>query len=301
METKKERREIAREKAREAREQAAKKKRRNRLFIQGGIGAALVAAAVVVGLVVVNTANTGPVVSPKNMASGGIVLQANKAKDDIVAVTTKASEKQTKTEPFSGTGPIKIVEYVDPQCPYCKQFEETNSSQIAGWVASGKATLEIHPISLPSLDAASNGNHYSSRAVNALACVANYQPNTFYQTMVAMFANQPEEGTSGMTDDQLINVLQQAQVTAGKEPLNEKVPECVTNQTYKKWVSNSSTKALTETLPNTNGAKLTGTPSVFVNGKQYNDSTTDAAKFTDFVTKTALETSTATATPNTSK
>ena len=47
METKKERREVAREKAREAREQAAKKKRRNRLFIQGGIGAALVAAAVV--------------------------------------------------------------------------------------------------------------------------------------------------------------------------------------------------------------------------------------------------------------
>ena len=60
--------------------------------------------------------------------------------------------------------------YVDFMCPVCNQFEQAYGEAIQGLVDDGTITLNIHPISI--LDRASQGTEYSTRAANAMYCVA---------------------------------------------------------------------------------------------------------------------------------
>ena len=279
---KKDRREEAREKARIEREAEKKRQRRNKIFLQGGIGVAVIAIVVVIVLIVVNGGGGAPTKGPgpKNMASNGILLVG----PDMKAQTTpaaKASGKAVVTDRAAHKTTANIVTYIDYQCPYCQQFETTNEAQIKTMVDSGKATLEIHPISF--LDNASLGNKYSTRAANAAACVANYDPNDFYAVNTALFANQPAEQTNGKTDAQLLSVLN----GAGAD--SKAIESCVTSKKFVPWVTNSSaalhigsqTKVF-QGVANT-PAVFGGTPTVFVNGEQYKGSLTDPSDFAAFV------------------
>lgn len=72
--TKNERRQHAREVARQRADAEKRRKRRNKWFLQGGIGLGIVAIAAIITIVVVNV-NNAPVLSaagPKNMATGAI-------------------------------------------------------------------------------------------------------------------------------------------------------------------------------------------------------------------------------------
>ena len=66
-------------------------------------------------------------------------------------------------------------------------------------VDDGTITLGIHPIAI--LDRQSQGTEYSTRAANAMYCVAVADGEAAVPFMQAMFANQPEEGSTGLTDD----------------------------------------------------------------------------------------------------
>lgn len=242
------------------------------------------AAVVVVGLVIwgisANIQPAGP--GPKNMASDGLLLQGNAKTGAITATKTdpiKAGGKPTATDDSKLTKTVNITVYLDYQCPYCDEFETTNASQIKTWLKSGAVTYEIHPIAI--LDASSLGNKYSTRAANAAACVANYEPNEFLAVNTAFFANQPQEQTNGRTDAQIIKTVQKAGATSSK------IPSCITSQKFKSWVGDATNRALDDKLPNSSVSKVTGTPTVIVNGKQYSGSLTSAADFKSFVTSQA--------------
>ncbi|ARC56471.1 Serine/threonine-protein kinase PknE [Frondihabitans sp. 762G35] len=278
---KRDRREEAREKARVAREAAAKKKRRNRVFAQGGLVVGVLAVATVVVLIIVNA--TGPgAPGPKNMASDGILLQGNASTGAVTAVQTaalKGGEAPKATDQKAMTKTVNITAYVDFQCPYCNQFETTNATQINEWLKKGAVTYEIHPLAI--LDASSLGNKYSTRSANAAACVANYEPDKFLDVVAEFYKNQPPEQSNGLGDDKLVSMVKTAGAT------NASIPKCITDKTFEKWVGDATQRALTQKLPNSSVAKLTGTPTVLVNGKQYGGSLTDAAAFASFVTSQA--------------
>jgi protein-disulfide isomerase len=278
---KKDRREEAREKARIEREAQKRKERRNRILLQGGIGLAVIAIIVVVVLLVVNA--NKPVVAgpgPKNMASDGILI----AGSNLDAVRTPALTKKetpTPTDRSKHTDTVNIVTYIDYQCPYCDQFETTNESQISDWVKAGEATIEIHPISF--LDHSSLGNKYSTRAANAAACVANYDPDNFFAVNTALFANQPAENTGGKTDKEIIATLK----SAGSS--SDAISSCITSQKFVPWVAAASKRIDTtgqtvvfKGVANT-PTVFGGTPTVFVNGEQYKGSLTSASDFASFV------------------
>lgn len=270
---KKQRRDAAREHAKALREQAAKKKRRNRWFLQGGLAIGALAVLAVVVLVVVNVAKPpGP--GPKNMLSDGILLSG----PGMAPVATPAlapGEAPVATKPSAHPSTVNIVTYIDYQCPYCQQFEATNGAQIQQWVQDGFATIEIHPIAI--LDSSSQGTRYSTRAANAAACVANYQPSVFYAVNTALFAAQPKEQTSGLTDQKLIAVVQGAGAT------NTSIPKCITSQQFAGWVSAATSRVLKGPLPNSTVSALNGTPTVIVHGKTYTGSLTDPKAFAQFV------------------
>jgi protein-disulfide isomerase len=281
--TKNEKRDHAREQARIMREKQKAKDRRKRFFIQGGIGLAVVAIIAIVAIVVVqNNQNSVTAAStasgPLNMKSDGILFHGVGGK--AVAVKTAAVEAKAKpvaTDTSKLTSTANIVEYVDYQCPYCLEFVTTNLASEEKWVAAGKATLEIHPISI--LDASSEGNRYSSRAASAAACVANYAPNDFLAVTKALYANQPAESTPGMSNSKLLSIIQGAGATGSK------ITGCVNGESFKTWVTESTARvtggsfAGVATTPQAFG----GTPTVFVNGAPYTGSLTDEATFAAFV------------------
>ncbi|MBP1242340.1 protein-disulfide isomerase [Frigoribacterium sp. PvP120] len=276
--TKRERREAAREKARVAREAAAKRRRRKKWALQGGLVLGVLAVAAVVVLVVTRSmAPGGP--GPLNMASDGVVLSGDGT--TVSATTTDAVPADGEpTASAAGTAEKpSIVVYLDYMCPYCGQFDTANAEQLQTWVSQGSVDLEIHPLGF--LDSASLGTKYSTRSANALACVANYQPDAALDVNTALFAQQPEENTSGLTNDELVSLVQ----GAGAD--DEQIPGCVTGGEFDDWVASATERALNDPLPNSDLEKVTGTPTVLVNGQQYQGSLTDPTVFAQFVAEVA--------------
>lgn len=277
--TKNERREAAREKARTHREEQKKKDRRTRLLLQGGILLASLAIVAVVALVIVNSIKpVGP--GPLNMASDGIQLSQGFVATETPAL--KPSDEPIPNDRDEASGVLDIQMYVDYLCPICKAFEQANSEYIAGLVKNGGTTLEIHPISI--LDPRSQGTKYSSRAVNAVACVANYSPSQYYDFHNLLFVNQPAENTPGLGDDALVDLSTQAKVDNA-----DKIASCIRDQEFKAWVGKSTARALNGPIPNSNVDKVTGTPTVIVNGLKYEGPVDDLASFQAFIIQAAGE------------
>jgi protein-disulfide isomerase len=254
-------------------------------LIQGGIALLLVLGLVIVILVLTSHRNAAATHSadpgastPKNMASYGALLTGKDGQITTVRTPAVAIGHPIPTDTSQHADTVNIVEYIDYQCPICLEFEETNLNNTAALVANGTATLEIHPVSI--LDRSSQGTRYSSRAANAADCVANFDPDAFLDVTAAFYENQPQEGSTGLTNAQILKVLGVADVT------DPAVTKCVNNETYKNWVTETTAAVGAGTFEHvaTNPTQFQGTPTVFVNGAQYSGSLTDAAAFTAFVT-----------------
>ncbi|MFT4234176.1 MAG: thioredoxin domain-containing protein [Microbacterium sp.] len=168
----------------------------------------------------------------------------------------------------SDTGGITIGEqtdntletYIDFMCPYCGMFETQYwGDDIADAVDAGELTLTVYPVAI--LDAQSEGTQYSTRASNALYCVTDENADAAYPFLRALFDNQPSEGTSGLTDEQLISYAKKA--GAGD------AADCITDLTYGDFVSK-----VTDALPTNSQTGNKSTPAVLFNGTEVNDWTT---------------------------
>jgi len=275
--TKNQRREQARELARKEREKAQRRDRLRKILIPVIVVVVLVAAAGITTAVIINQPKPAPVSAngPKNMIGDGIVLSGKGGK--IVATRSAGIKKGDSPSPIptdtSAGAPVHITTYVDWACPVCKTFEETNSAYITDLVKSGKAVLQVMPVAI--VDRSYQTSRYSSRANNAAACVANYDPDDFLTVQKAFYDNQPQEGTTGLTNTQIVNLVKKAGLD------DPKVTSCINGESFKKWVSAATTRAVND--PTLQGSQGFGTPTVFVNGKQYTTVTADNATFTAFV------------------
>ncbi|MWV50450.1 thioredoxin domain-containing protein [Rathayibacter sp. VKM Ac-2803] len=278
--TKRERQELAREEARERREVERRRRRRNRILGQSGAALGVLA---VVALVAWNVWSQQAVASigPANMLSDGIVLSGSDS--TVTAVTTAPIEAgaepvATDEDTVRAGGVVTVDLYVDYLCPYCGQFESTNTANLESWLTQGAITLEIHPIAI--LDSSSAGSQYSSRAANAAACVADEDPDRFLAVHKALFAQQPAEGTTGLDDDAIRTLVTDAGVT------DEDVLACITSGEFRPWVAAATERATTQPLANSSLEKLVSTPTVLVNGQQYTGAPDDADAFVSFISST---------------
>lgn len=268
--SKKSNREHAREKARLAREAEKKRQRRNRLFIQGGIGLVVIAIAVIVTIVIVNASHTVAPVSaghsPKNMDAGGIVFKGSSGSaNPLSAPSTEASKTPSRDGTLSTPGVPHVVTYIDWSCPVCQEFEATYSAKLQSLVASGKATIEIHPIAILDTHYLSSG--YSTRAANVAACVANFEPAKFLAVQTQFYDHQPKEGSNGLTNSQMLGLIGDAGAT------NSSVTSCVNNESYKAWVTSATQRALNVSALSDPSTGEFGTPTVFINGKRWSGTT----------------------------
>ncbi|MFM6977850.1 MAG: DsbA family protein [Micrococcales bacterium] len=272
--TRSEQREAARTKAKELREQHKKNEKRKGLFIKLGLAAGIVAvAAIIAGVVLTGVSNeSGQSETPTNLtANNGLLIGAGGA-----AILDGKVPAPVATPAVTGK-PVRIVTYIDYQCPYCAHFENANLKQIKGWLDTGFATLEVRVLSF--LDGRGSPNTYSSRAANAALAVAKYAPNKFFAFNEALFQNQPAENTKGPENDDLIKL-------ANSLGINSTAFEnAVKNKDFGKWITTTTSKALSSPVSDSNPTvNLEGTPLVLVNGQSYTGAIDNAAEFSQFVT-----------------
>ncbi|GAB3607605.1 thioredoxin domain-containing protein [Conyzicola nivalis] len=289
--SKNERREAAREKAKALRDSQRKKDRRSKVVLQGSVILVAVAIVAVVAFAIVTTIKPASP-GPRNMLSDGILIG-----EGLTATPTAALQPGADPVPNlrnDDDDVIRIQMYVDYFCPICGQFEKANGDQLTTWLESGAANVEIFPMAI--LDRASQGTKYATRAANAAACVADTSPDKYYDFHNSLFANQPEEGTVGLTDPELISLTKEVGVE------NPRVVEnCIKDQKFKNWVADARTRAQNGPIVDSNIEKIAGTPTVIVNGLKYTGALDDAKAFSAFVIQAENtnfnESSTATPTP----
>ncbi|QMU81520.1 thioredoxin domain-containing protein [Paenarthrobacter ureafaciens] len=255
----------AREQARKIREEQLKKEKRNKLLIGWGIVVAVVAILVIIALVVVqNIQNSGPTPANGNV-HGGVTLLANnevvKSEPATVNVADVPAPLTTKPATVAAPGaeaeagkPVKVVAYIDFICPVCKRFETTYGESLTNLRNEGKISLEYRPLGF--LDQQSTTN-YSSRAANAAACVVNTSPEKYADFFNLLFERQPSEGGAGISDKDLKAMA--TEVGAAN------IDSCVDNKEFRPYVKVATQEAA--------AIGITGTPTVFVDGKQWDGST----------------------------
>jgi protein-disulfide isomerase len=148
-----------------------------------------------------------------------------------------------------GSGGKTVEVYLDFMCPHCKEFEDSSGDTLNQMVTGGKIKLVYHPLAF--LDSAST-TQYSTRSAAAAGCASDAGKLTEY--VKVMYANQPAEGSAGLSDDEIIRLAGTAGISdAG-------FATCVHSGKYKPWVQHVTDKATAR--------GVNGTPTVYVDGKQ---------------------------------
>ncbi len=145
---------------------------------------------------------------------------------------------------------VRVDIYLDFMCPICGVFEESQAPVLEQLREDGTADIYYHPISI--LDRTSQGTEFSTRSASAAALIAQESPENFLGFIEAMFLNQPEEGTTGLSDTEIQEI---AKVAGVPEEVVAKIPD----HAYAAWVRSATEQASID------GMK--GTPSVAINGE----------------------------------
>ena len=185
--TKRERREAARQarQEREAADAAAARRKRRLYQLLAAVGAA--AVVVVVAIIVSSGGND----------SSGTKADSSGLKGHGETVAMLKGIPQNDTVLGRPDAPVTLYEFADLQCPFCKQFAETNLPLlIRDFVRPGKVKVVYQ-------DMAFIGN--DSETAAAAAAAAGQQDKLWYFSNL-FYWNQGEENTGYVTDQFLTNL-----------------------------------------------------------------------------------------------
>jgi protein-disulfide isomerase len=248
--TKKQKREAAREENKAKREKFNKDRKRRRVIIALS---SVLGTIVVAGITTLIVVSSTPVeqLNPKNMLADAVVFQEGK-----VLTTEAIAEGSTPTPIELKDDRVEIELYFDYLCPFCKIFETTQSKVIEKYMAEKDVVVAFHPIS-------SLGN-YSLATSNAAACVASNEPDKWLAMHSILYSNQPVEA-----EGQSLSLRKSKNLT--KELLSslslmDTTLDCIDKAPHGQWAIDSTTRVLSGKVPNSNLERLSGTPTIIIDG-----------------------------------
>ncbi len=145
--------------------------------------------------------------------------------------------------------PVRLDVYFDFMCPACASFEHFEAPYLDELRASGDVVVYYHP--LANLDRASAGSQFSTRSASAAALIAEEAPDVFVAFVAEMFLNQPEQGTTGLSDEQMVEI-------ALKVGVPEDVAQRIPDHEYTSWARVASEQAARDGIPYTPAVVLDG-------------------------------------------
>ena len=189
------------------------------------------------------------VVAVAVVVAAGVIGVAGWEADKPVAEAEPANATEDGTGLPVGTGPVTVEVYMDFLCPACRQFDQAARPLLSEYLADDAIELVYRPIAI--LDRATT-TEFSTRAASAAGCAAD--EGRIDEFVAVMMANQPAEGTEGLSDQQIVQLAASAGLTG------EAFEQCVADGTYADWAGE-----------NTNAAAdrgVQGTPTVYVDGQE---------------------------------
>ncbi len=224
--------------AEQMRKEREKAEKRQRNLITVAI-VAIVVALIAVGAYAITTT------SKDNAKQDDVVAPQGATKDFGITYTSEDAGGEPATDA------VKVVIYEDLQCPVCRAFEQANGAFLDAAVKSGDIEIEYRLLTF--LDRASP-NAYSSRAGSAALCAFESGGGEAYKKVASMlWATQPAENTEGPENPALLQTLETAGVKGAA------VEKCITKEKFVPWLEEATSAS--------RDAKVNGTPTVRINGK----------------------------------
>ena len=208
-----------------------------RVLAIGGAVAALVIVAIVLGFVFSRGSGSG---IPKGLPTYGSIANGLPGSADVQ--TMYGGIPQNGLVLGKPSAHVRMVIYIDLQCPLCQQFELTSMPTIVDkYVRTGKVQVEVKPWAFIGPD--------SARGQAAMFAAA--KQNKAFNFAQVLYINQGTENTGWLTDGM---VAQAAESVPG---LN--VPKLLTERNT--GTVSSEVKGVADAAK---ADKVTGTPTVFV-------------------------------------
>lgn len=227
----------ARERLAEERKRQAQRQQRTRM-VTISLSGLVIVALIVVG--VVYFANR----KDPNAYNGAYAPMTRQADGSVLMA--KPGAKAPRLEVFE-----------DFQCPICNEFEKASGNTVKRLASEGKVNVVYYPIWLFKQQTEPiKGN--SQRAANAALCMPT---DKWIQYHDAIYEHQPQEGSNGFSNDDLIGWAADVGV---KSP---QFSQCVKGLQKQSQLDQMTTYA-------EGPRKVSGTPTVYLNGQSLNLETT---------------------------
>jgi protein-disulfide isomerase len=143
----------------------------------------------------------------------------NKTAGQAIAPQTSAASVSVPAKREGGTvlvgkdsAKVTVDVYEDFLCPFCGKFEQTYHQQIDQKVQAGELKVRYHM--LPLLNEKSDPPGYSLDAANAALLSADAGKFVEFHNSLYAAGTQPEEGSRGYDDDQLIKLGRDIGITS---------------------------------------------------------------------------------------
>lgn len=267
QQSKKERRGEVRAAARAEQQRRLRQEKRRKVIGRALlIGVPLLVIALIVAVVVTRPdTSKGPAPQAVNQQGGVVLTSSTEVADgdlkevDLSTLPQNQSQEQGSAPPGVAAAaegePAQVVIYADANCVHCAEFDQTHRTLLRTALDNGEITLEYRFVNY--LDQ-SSANNYSTRAANAIACVAERDPEAYLPFIESVYDSYGSEPDSD-------------ELAAKAKELGVDIGGCLDDNTYRTFVNYTSDLGLAH--------GVRGTPSVWVQGESWKDSGQDFTTF----------------------
>jgi protein-disulfide isomerase len=226
------------EQMRKEREKADKKQRN---LITVGIVVVVVALIALAGFAVASTSN-----DKKDVTD--VIQPAGATKDFGIVYTPEDAGAKVK----DGAKPVSVELYEDFQCPACLSFEQQSGAFLHQQVESGAISITYRPFSFLDENGGST-NEYSHRSTNVALCVLDKGGvKDYVKAHDYLYANQPDEGTDGPTDKELVAAMKSNDITSAD------IQSCVDTSRFVPWIDAAKEAGSDKGVSSTPTVKVAG-------------------------------------------
>ena len=244
-------RRTGREHAAEARRRQAAAERRRRQLVIGGVAVAVIALAVLIGVLVQHNASTNNKKARNAYGAGqpfaapsGVTPSPGTTSDPGAIVYGKPDAKVT----------VEVDE--DVRCPFCKEAESFFGAANKEYADAGKIQLHYRMVDLIDRNAGGQGSLVGGAT---LACAADVGQAEFIAFHDLLFKNQPSESHDAYGNVE--NVLNLASQVPNLRSAT--FDECARSGRYAQWIKDNYSW-LSKKL----GGQV-GTPDIYINGTPF--------------------------------
>lgn len=230
---------------------AAENRDRRIKFIGGGVVGLIVVGIIAAG--VIGAQSSKPQADPGNAIPTGVL-------SDTYGWPLQPIDDSKST----------LAIYEDPQCPYCKMFEQAYGQTVKQLSDEGTVNVVFQMASF--LDSKlPQSNKSSRRAIGGLGCAIDSGVGFEYHRLI--YANQPADEGTGWSDGQLLALGSASGLTEAQYP---PFRDCVESGKYLGWADNAQQHFDDEQIP--------GTPYIALDGKELPDSALQSPQaFIDYI------------------